>query len=100
VIKDAVGTEIKPGCYIAYAVRDGSCYSALRVGLVTNVGVRGRRQCYGPSTEPVIAVTILSDDRGLKTRSAKKTTTSIPERAIVLCPDTIPDDVAALLGAA
>ena len=94
MVVDALGTDIKPGCYIAYAVREGSCYSALRVGKVTAVEVV-KRTCHYSGPEERISVTILGGGHG-----TKKTTTSIPEHAVVLHPDGVPYYVKVLLEAA
>lgn len=97
MIQDALGTAIKENDYIAYAVRSGSCHSALRVGKVTKVELV-KSSGYLVQEEPRISVTILSS-RGSGKAVGKKTTTSIPERVIVLHPDGVPFEVKRVLNA-
>jgi len=87
---DALGTEITPGCYVAYDVRDGSNLAALRVGRVTGVSNRGG--------VPVINLVMRARHWRDDTYFAKATTLSLPDRAVVLRPDMVPASFKALLG--
>jgi len=85
---DTLGTPLEPGQYIAYAVREGSCFSALRIGRVTGV-----------DNAPLISLVMRARRWHDDTYFAKRTTLSHPDRAVVLHPDTIPSDVKELLEA-
>jgi hypothetical protein len=94
-MKDSLGNEITAGCYLAWATREGSCHSALRIGRVLGVGMKEE---YGTKT-PHISVLMLTTDRGL-TSKTRKTTLSIPGRSIVISPSSLPDRHYGLLCAA
>jgi hypothetical protein len=88
----ALGTEIVEGCYIAYATRYGSCMSAIRLGRVTKVEMKKTHRFDSRET-PRISVNVIMQDWYLPIYICKvrKTTLSIPDRAIVLSRDSIPE---------
>ena len=95
---DAVGNTIPEGSYLAWAVRVGSCYAAMRVGKVLCATSTPDKNSYGGGSNNRISVLVVTKHWASEAQYVRKTTLSIPERAILLHPDMVPNNVKALLG--
>jgi hypothetical protein len=94
IVPDCVGTQIVPGCYLAYAVREGSCHAALRIGKVLSVDTNPNG-C--GKLVPEISIVMRAEYFWKDKVAARKTTLSIPQRALVIPNETLTCELIALL---
>jgi hypothetical protein len=90
VVNDKLGVEIKAGDYIAYGSRDGN-YGKITLALVLDVKMK--KPDYGSQWLPVIGVAVVGDKD-----KPKKTWFGMPQQAIVLHPDGVPQKYKEILG--